>query len=114
MVKCIADNAISWIYAPVTKGHLDAEKDDQVIPEEVPDKDMIRIEAAGTGVQSDEIVIDIDNEMEEGPVSSQVSSLSGENPSDSGMDVSKEGEAARKREGTSNFYHERRYRSWDR
>jgi hypothetical protein len=63
-VNCIADNAISWIYAPVTKGHVDVDKDDEVIRSAV-----VENEAAGAGVDSDEIVIDIDidDQMEDVP-----------------------------------------------
>jgi hypothetical protein len=59
-VKCIADNAISWIYAPLTKGHVDVETDDEVIRSAVVEGEENGDEAAGAGVDSDEIVIDID------------------------------------------------------
>jgi hypothetical protein len=60
LVKCIADNAISWIYAPVTKGHVDVDKDDEVIRSAVVEGEENGDEAAGAAVDSDEIVIDID------------------------------------------------------
>jgi hypothetical protein len=68
-VKCIADNAISWIYAPVTKGHVDVDKDDEVIRSGVVEGEEHGNEAAGAGVDSDEIVIDIDidDQMEDVP-----------------------------------------------
>jgi hypothetical protein len=69
LVKCIADNAISWIYAPVTKGHVDVDKDDEVIRSAVVEGEENGDEAAGAGVDSDEIVIDIDidDQMEDVP-----------------------------------------------
>ena len=103
LVKCIADNAISWIYAPVTQGHLDAETDDQVIIDGVPDGEMIDNEAAGAGDQSDEIVIDIDDLLGEVSASPQVSRSSDQDQSDTEMEVSREEEAVRKREGNLHF-----------
>ena len=69
MVKCIADNAISWIYAAVTKGHVDVDKDDEVIRSAVVEGEGNGDQAAGAGVDSDEIVIDIDidDQMEDVP-----------------------------------------------
>jgi hypothetical protein len=68
-VKCIADNAISWIYAPVTKGHGDVEKDDEVIVEGVAGPQEKLNDGVGAGMDNDEIVIDIDidDEMEDVP-----------------------------------------------
>jgi hypothetical protein len=67
LVKCIADNAISWIYAPVTKGHVDVEKDDEVIGDTVAEGGEFKSEVVGAGMDNDEIVIDIDDEMEDVP-----------------------------------------------
>ena len=102
MVKCIADNAISWIYAPVTQSHSDAEKDDQVIIE-VPDGELIDNEAAGAGDQSDEIVIDIDDLLGEVSASTQISRSSEQDQSDTEMEMSREEEAVQKREGNLHF-----------
>ena len=67
MVKCIADNAISWIYAPVTKGQKDAGQDDEVVEEGVAEREGIENEGAGAGMDSHEIVIDIDDEVGDVP-----------------------------------------------
>jgi len=69
LVKCIADNAISWIYAPITKGHVDAEENDEVVVEGLAGREEVGNDVAGAGVDSDEIVIDIDidDEMEDVP-----------------------------------------------
>jgi len=103
LVKCIADNAISWIYAPVPQGHLDAEKDDQVIIDGVPDGEMIDNEAAGAGDQNDEIVIDIDDLLGEVSASTQISRSSDQDQTDTEMEVSREEEAVQKREGNLHF-----------
>lgn len=58
LVKCIADNAISWIYAPVTKGHVDPNEDGMACGDEVIGDEQHGEERMEEEVGSDEIIID--------------------------------------------------------
>jgi hypothetical protein len=106
LVKCIADSAISWIYAPVTTGHLNAENDDEVVVE-MAGGEEIENEAGGPGIESDEIVIDIDDEVEEAPVPPQIPYPSDQDQRDTDMGLSTEERPARRREGNSDSYQSR-------
>ena len=59
MVKCIADNAISWIYTPVNTGHID-------LGHGTEESGTERLECE---VGSDEIVIDEEVEDEQVSIS---------------------------------------------
>jgi len=74
-----------------------------VILDEMPDGDKIRNEAPSAGAQSDEIVIDNDEELEEKPVSPQVSSPGDQCESDNEMEVPREIEAVQRRDGKSSL-----------
>lgn len=65
LVKCIADNAISWIYAPLTRGHSLPEGHDHEVGGEMTQAEVAEDRAVGVEVGGDEIVID--EEMDESP-----------------------------------------------
>jgi len=59
LVKCIADDAISWIYSPVTTGHINADLG----------AERVAIASIEGDVRSDEIVIDEEFEDEQVSIS---------------------------------------------